>query len=76
MRGALTPISASFTPRGGILLALTTPEGRCRAIAIVPAEEATSWIAADGTELRRRLGQRDSQCGDLAVEAADRTSIV
>ena len=59
---------AVINPEGGVLLAPTTPEGRCRVVAIVQAEEAATWMAADDAELRRRLGQRDPQCSDLAVE--------
>lgn len=55
-------------PAGEIVLAPTSPEGRCRVIATVRADEAASWMVADEAELRRRLGQRDPQCGDLTVE--------
>ena len=55
-------------PEGGILVAPTTPVGRCRVVVIVRATEAASWMAADEAELQRRLGQRDPQCGELTVE--------
>lgn len=55
-------------PEGGILVAPTTPAGRCRVVVIVRANEAASWMAADEAELQRRLRQRDPRCGELMVE--------
>lgn len=55
-------------PEGGILVAPTTPAGRCRVVVVVRADEAASWMAADEAELQRRLRQRDPLCGELAVE--------
>jgi len=55
-------------PAGGLLVAPTTPAGRCRVVVLVRADEAASWMGADEAELQRRLRQRDPLCGELAVE--------